>query len=227
MAKSEHIEQTLARLPQQPGVYQYFDVDRRLLYVGKAKNLKKRVSSYFTKHHDNGKTRLLVSKIHDIQWLIAPSEADALLLENSLIKEHKPFYNIQLKDDKTYPFIVIKKERFPRIFATRQLIRDGSEYFGPFPSVKVMHTVLDLCRKLYPIRTCALALTEENIANGKFRSMPGIPHRQLQRALRGQAVGRSLRRQHRGHPPRLARTLGRSRAHPPKPDGRSCRSLSI
>jgi len=113
MAKSEHIEQTLARLPQQPGVYQYFDVDRRLLYVGKAKNLKKRVSSYFTKHHDNGKTRLLVSKIHDIQWLIAPSEADALLLENSLIKEHKPFYNIQLKDDKTYPFIVIKKERFP------------------------------------------------------------------------------------------------------------------
>ncbi|MGB2014500.1 MAG: GIY-YIG nuclease family protein, partial [Flavobacteriales bacterium] len=169
MAKSEHIEQTLARLPQQPGVYQYFDVDRRLLYVGKAKNLKKRVSSYFTKHHDNGKTRLLVSKIHDIQWLIAPSEADALLLENSLIKEHKPFYNIQLKDDKTYPFIVIKKERFPRIFATRQLIRDGSEYFGPFPSVKVMHTVLDLCRKLYPIRTCALALTEENIANGKFR----------------------------------------------------------
>ena len=90
--------------------------------------------------------------------------ADALLLENSLIKEHKPFYNIQLKDDKTYPFIVIKKERFPRIFATRQLIRDGSEYFGPFPSVKVMHTVLDLCRKLYPIRSCALALTEDNIA---------------------------------------------------------------
>ncbi len=169
MAKSEHIEQTLARLPQQPGVYQYFDADHRLLYVGKAKNLKKRVSSYFTKHHDNGKTRLLVSKIHDIQWLIAPSEADALLLENSLIKEHKPFYNIQLKDDKTYPFIVVKKERFPRIFATRQFIRDGSEYFGPFPSVKVMHTVLDLCRKLYPIRSCALALTEDNIANGKFR----------------------------------------------------------
>ena len=169
MAKSEHIENALARMPHQPGVYQYFDSDGRLLYVGKAKNLKKRVSSYFTKQQQHGKTRLLVSKIHDIQWLIAPTEADALLLENSLIKEHKPLYNIQLKDDKTYPFIVVKKERFPRIFATRQFIKDGSEYFGPFPSVKVMHTVLDLCRKLYPIRTCALALTEDNITAGKFR----------------------------------------------------------
>ncbi len=169
MGKSEHIENTLARLPHQPGVYQYFDEEKRILYVGKAKDLKKRVSSYFTKQHQHGKTRLLVSKIHDIEWLVAPSEADALLLENSLIKEHKPLYNIQLKDDKTYPFIVIKKERFPRIFATRQFIKDGSEYFGPFPSVKVMHTVLDLCRKLYPIRTCALALSEDNIANQKFR----------------------------------------------------------
>lgn len=169
MAKSEHIENTLARLPKQPGVYQYFDDSGRLLYVGKAKNLKNRVSSYFTKQQQHGKTRLLVNKIADIQWIIAPSEADALLLENSLIKEHKPLYNIQLKDDKTYPFIVIKNERFPRIFATRQFIKDGSEYFGPFPSVKVMHTVLDLCRKLYPIRTCSLALTEDNIANEKFR----------------------------------------------------------
>ena len=167
MAKSEHIEQTLARLPQQPGVYQYFDVDRRLLYVGKAKNLKKRVSSYFTKHHDNGKTRLLVSKIHDIQWLIAPSEADALLLENSLIKEHKPFYNIQLKDDKTYPFIVIKKERFPRIFATRQLIRDGSEYFGPFPSVKTMREVLELSRSLYPLMCKACRISSLKILKSK------------------------------------------------------------
>ena len=130
-----------------------------------------------------------------------------MLLENSLIKEHKPFYNIQLKDDKTYPFIVIKKERFPRIFATRQLIRDGSEYFGPFPSVKVMHTVLDLCRKLYPIRTCALALTEENIANGKFRVC-------LEYHIgncKGPCVGKQSEEayaQHRGHPPRFARTLG-------------------
>lgn len=169
MAKSEHITQTLDRIPHQPGVYQYFDDSGRLLYVGKAKDLKKRVSSYFTKQTLHGKTKLLVSKIHDISWLIAPSEADALLLENSLIKEHRPLYNIQLKDDKTYPFIVIKKERFPRIFATRQFIKDGSEYFGPFPSVKVMHTVLDLCRKLYPIRTCALALSAENIEAQKFR----------------------------------------------------------
>ncbi|MBL6866724.1 MAG: excinuclease ABC subunit UvrC [Flavobacteriales bacterium] len=169
MAKSEHISQILARLPQQPGVYQYFDDGERLLYVGKAKNLKKRVSSYFTKQNHNGKTRLLVSKITDIKWLIAPSESDALLLENSLIKEHRPIYNIQLKDDKTYPFIVVKKERFPRIFSTRKLIKDGSEYFGPFPSVKTMHTVLELCRKLYPIRTCSLALTEENVEKGKFR----------------------------------------------------------
>ena len=171
MSKSEHIEQTLARLPQQPGIYQYFDVERRLLYVGKAKNLKKRVSSYFTKHHSNGKTRLLVSKIHDIQWLIAPSEADALLLENSLIKEHKPFYNIQLKDDKTYPFIVIKKERFPRIFATRQLIRDGSEYFGPFPSVKTMRNVLELSRSIYPLMCSACRVSSLKLANSKSNEL--------------------------------------------------------
>ncbi|MDG2208914.1 MAG: excinuclease ABC subunit UvrC [Flavobacteriales bacterium] len=170
MPRTKHIDQILKRLPHQPGVYQHFDVNGRLLYVGKAKDLKKRVTSYFSKQlHENGKTRLLVSKITDIQWLVTSTESDALLLENSLIKEHKPFYNILLKDDKTYPFIVIKKEPFPRIFATRQLIKDGSEYFGPFPSVKTMHTVLELCRKLYPIRTCALALTDENIQGGKFR----------------------------------------------------------
>ena len=170
MARSTHIQQILDRLPHQPGVYQHFDAVGKLLYVGKAKDLKKRVTSYFTKQqHENGKTRLLVSKIADVQWLITPTEADALLLENSLIKEHKPIYNIQLKDDKTYPYIVIKKEPFPRVFATRQFIRDGSEYFGPFPSVKTMHTVLELCRKLYPIRTCSLSLTAENIESQKFR----------------------------------------------------------
>ena len=170
MARSTHIQQILDRLPHQPGVYQHFDAVGKLLYVGKAKDLKKRVTSYFTKQqHENGKTRLLVSKIADVQWLITPTEADALLLENSLIKEHKPIYNIQLKDDKTYPYIVIKKEPFPRVFATRQFIRDGSEYFGPFPSVKTMHTVLELCRKLYPIRTCSLSLTAENIEAQKFR----------------------------------------------------------
>jgi excinuclease ABC subunit C len=170
MTRSTHIQQILDRLPHQPGVYQHFDHKGTLLYVGKAKDLKKRVTSYFTKqHHENRKTRLLVSKISDVQWLITPSEADALLLENSLIKEHKPLYNIQLKDDKTYPFIVIKKEPFPRVFATRKFIRDGSEYFGPFPSVKTMNTVLELCRKLYPIRTCSLSLTQTNIKGDKFR----------------------------------------------------------
>lgn len=170
MEKSPHIQRLLERLPNAPGVYQHHDADGRLLYVGKAKDLKKRVASYFNKQqHDHGKTRLLVSKIADIKWLVTPTEADALLLENSLIKEHKPLYNIQLKDDKTYPFLVIKKERFPRVFPTRKVIRDGSEYFGPYPSVKTMHTVLDLCRKLYPIRTCSLPLTEANIQGGKFR----------------------------------------------------------
>ena len=169
MEKSPHIQRLLERLPNAPGVYQHYDEGGRLLYVGKAKDLKKRVASYFSKTQDHGKTRLLVSKIADIKWLVTPTEADALLLENSLIKEHKPLYNIQLKDDKTYPFLVIKKERFPRVFPTRQMIRDGSEYFGPYPSVKTMHTVLDLCRKLYPIRTCRLPLTEENVAGGKFR----------------------------------------------------------
>lgn len=169
MEKSPHIQRLLERLPNAPGVYQHYDEGGRLLYVGKAKDLKKRVASYFSKTQDHGKTRLLVSKIADIKWLVTPTEADALLLENSLIKEHKPLYNIQLKDDKTYPFLVIKKERFPRVFPTRQMIRDGSEYFGPYPSVKTMHTVLDLCRKLYPIRTCRLPLTEENVASGKFR----------------------------------------------------------
>ena len=169
MAASEHIQAILDRLPHEPGVYQHFDGDGKLLYIGKAKNLKKRVSSYFTKGDHNGKTMLLVRKIRDIQWIVTASEADALLLENNMIKEHKPLYNIQLKDDKTYPFIVLKKERFPRIFPTRQVRRDGSEYFGPYSHVKGMHAVLDLCKKLYPVRTCSLALTEENIASGKFR----------------------------------------------------------
>jgi excinuclease ABC subunit C len=170
MKKTDHIQSILERLPLKPGVYQHYDADGRLLYVGKAKELRKRVASYFTKQAlDHGKTRLLVSKIADIKWLVTPTEADALLLENSLIKEHKPLYNIQLKDDKTYPYIVIKKEPFPRVFATRKLIRDGSEYFGPYPSARAMHVVLELCRKLYPIRTCSLALTPTNVHEGKFR----------------------------------------------------------
>ena len=151
MAAPKHIQPILKRIPQEPGVYQHFDAQGKLLYIGKAKNLKKRASSYFTKNQANGKTRLLVKKIRDIQWIVTASESDALLLENSMIKEHKPIYNIQLKDDKTYPFLVLKKERFPRVFPTRQVRKDGSEYFGPYSHVKVMHTVIRFVKSLYPL----------------------------------------------------------------------------
>lgn len=156
-------------MPHKPGVYQYFDKEGEIIYVGKAKNLKNRVSSYFVKNHDSAKTAVLVRKIVDIKYIVVSSEMDALLLENSLIKRHKPRYNIIWKDDKSYPSIVIKKEDFPRIFPTRQLIKDGSEYHGPYASVKIMHTVLDLVRKLYPIRTCSLPLSKKNIEAGKFK----------------------------------------------------------
>lgn len=169
MSTPEHIPALLERLPHEPGIYKHLDVEGNILYIGKAKDLKKRVSSYFVLGNQTGKTRLLVRKIRDIQWIVTPSEADALLLENSLIKEHKPLYNIQLKDDKTYPFIVIKNERFPRIFPTRQVRKDGAEYFGPYSNVKAMHAVLALCKTLHPIRTCSLPLTEDNIRQGKFR----------------------------------------------------------
>jgi excinuclease ABC subunit C len=166
----EKVEQILKLLPQQPGVYQYFDEVGEILYVGKAKSLKNRVSSYFNKQqYENGKTKVLVRKIADIKYIVVETELDALLLENSLIKKYKPRYNIMLKDDKTYASIVIKKEDFPRIFPTRQIIRDGSEYFGPYPSGRTMHMVLDLIKKLYPMRTCNLALTDRNITAGKFK----------------------------------------------------------
>ena len=168
MPAPEHLSALLGRLPHEPGIYKHLDKDGNILYIGKAKDLKNRVSSYFVKGQ-TGKTRLLVRKIASIDWIVTTSEADALLLENSLIKEHKPIYNIQLKDDKTYPFIVIKNERFPRIFPTRQVRKDGAEYFGPYSNVKAMHAVLSLCKTLHPIRTCSLPLTEENIAERKFR----------------------------------------------------------
>tara|TARA_B100000780_G_scaffold279209_1_gene256523 strand:- start:261 stop:2075 length:1815 start_codon:yes stop_codon:yes gene_type:complete len=170
MKPLEHIQNILSRLPNEPGIYKHFGADGTIIYVGKAKDLKKRVSSYFNrKNYENKKTRLLVKKIVDIQWIVTPTEQDALLLENSLIKEHWPVYNILLKDDKTFPYIVIKKERFPRVFSTRRVTNDGGEYFGPFTSIKSMRTVLDLCMKLYPIRSCALSLTKKNVDGGKFR----------------------------------------------------------
>ncbi len=166
---SEHIRNILKTLPDTPGVYQYYDTENTLLYVGKAKNLKKRVTSYFTKDHDSSRLRIMVRKINDIKTIKVNTELDALLLENNLIKSMKPRYNINLRDDKTYPWIILKNERFPRLFYTRKQIKDGSEYFGPYASGKVMHTLLDLIRQTYPLRTCSYLLSEENIQKGKFR----------------------------------------------------------
>lgn len=165
-----HLVNIIASLPDSPGIYKYYDKDGGLLYIGKAKNLKKRVSSYFNKSHDSRRLEVMVSKISDIQFTLVDSEIDALLLENVLIKKHQPKFNINLKDDKTYPYICIKNERFPRIFPTRKPIKDGSEYFGPYASVGMMHTILDLIRAIYPIRNCNLQLSDQNIKAGKFKS---------------------------------------------------------
>jgi len=159
----------LKTLPQEPGVYQYYDIDGKLIYVGKAKNLKKRVSSYFTKTHENGKTRVLVKKIASIKHIVVETEKDALLLENNLIKKYQPRYNVMLKDDKSYPWICIKNERFPRVFPTRRVFKDGSEYFGPYTSMKTVHTLLDLIKGLYHLRTCNYNLSEEKIESGKYK----------------------------------------------------------
>ncbi len=170
MAPNKELALILKTLPESPGVYQYYDKDKNLIYVGKAKNLKKRVLSYFNKDTSlAGKVRVMVSKIVDLRWIVVATEYDALLLENNLIKEYRPRYNVMLKDDKTYPWICIKNEPFPRIFPTRNLVKDGSEYFGPYASGKMMHTLLDLIRQLYPRRTCFLNLTEKNIKSGKFK----------------------------------------------------------
>jgi excinuclease ABC subunit C len=164
-----NLELQIQTLPDNPGVYQYFDKDGKILYVGKAKNLKKRVASYFNKVHDNAKTNVLVRKIVEIKHIVVDSEQDALLLENNLIKKLQPRYNVLLRDDKTYPWICIKKEPFSRIFSTRKMIKDGSEYFGPYTSFKTVHTLLDLIKELYPLRTCNYDLSESNIKNHKYK----------------------------------------------------------
>ena len=156
-------------LPEKPGVYKYFDKEGVIIYVGKAKNLKRRVSSYFTKNHDDFKTTILVRKIVVLEYTVVDTEMDALLLENSLIKEFQPKYNINLKDDKSYPYIKITKERYPKVFPIRNLVKDGSEYFGPYASIRIMHTVLDLCQKLYPTRNCNLKMTPTGIDEGKYQ----------------------------------------------------------
>jgi excinuclease ABC subunit C len=165
-----HLEPIVRGLPHKPGVYQYFDEKNRIIYVGKAKDLKKRVSSYFAKINSiSGKVQMLVRRIADIKYIVVETEQDALLLENNLIKKYMPHYNVALKDDKTFPWICIKKEPFPRIFSTRHVIRDGSVYFGPYANVRLLNTLLDLCRQLYPLRNCSLNLTEKNIRTGKFK----------------------------------------------------------
>lgn len=159
----------LSTLPENPGVYQFYDGEDKILYVGKAKNLKKRVSSYFTKNHDTGKTRVLVKKIKAIKHIVVPTESDALLLENNLIKKYRPRYNVLLKDDKSYPWICIKNERFSRIFPTRRHIKDGSEYYGPYTSMKTVRTLLDLIKSVYPLRTCSYDLSKEKIEARKYK----------------------------------------------------------
>ena len=166
---NENVKLKLASLPETPGVYQYYNKKGDLLYIGKAKNLKRRVNSYFNKQHDSKRLRVLVSNIDNIETINVNSEYDALLLENNLIKEHQPRYNILLKDDKTYPWICIKNERFSRIFSTRNIIKDGSEYFGPYSNVKMMRVLLGLIKELYQIRTCTYDLSEKNIENNKFK----------------------------------------------------------
>lgn len=165
---NEYLRGIVLNLPEKPGIYQYLNSEGTIIYVGKAKNLKKRVYSYFNKNHEPGKTRVLVSKIVDIRYIVVNSEEDALLLENNLIKKYKPRYNVLLKDDKTYPSICVQNEYFPRVFKTRKIIRNGSSYYGPYSHLPSMYALLDLIKHLYPIRTCSLNLSPENIKIGKY-----------------------------------------------------------
>ncbi|MGD1998222.1 MAG: excinuclease ABC subunit UvrC, partial [Flavobacteriaceae bacterium] len=167
--RQEALKLHIKTLPQSPGVYQYYDENGRIIYVGKAKNLKKRVASYFRKQLDSRKTRNLVRNIHEIKHIVVPTESDALILENTLIKEHQPRYNILLRDDKTYPWICIKKEAFPRVFTTRKILKDGSEYFGPFTNFKTVRLLMNLIHDLYPLRNCNYDLSEKALADREYK----------------------------------------------------------
>ena len=168
--RKEKFKSILSVLPDSPGVYQFFNSSDEIIYVGKAKNLKKRVSSYFTKdHYENNKLKVLISKIERIEYIVVQTESDAFLLENNLIKKHHPRYNVMLKDDKTYPWICVKNEQFPRVFYTRNVINDGSSYFGPYTSVHMVKLMLDLIRRLYPLRNCKLNLSKENVEKKKYK----------------------------------------------------------
>lgn len=168
MEPNTHIKNLLKTLPNKPGVYQHIDAEGKILYIGKAKDLKKRVSSYFNKNQPSARIAVMVKKVADIRTIVTDTEGDALLLENNLIKEHQPRYNINLKDDKSYPYITIRKERFPRIYGLRNKMKDGSEHYGPYPNVKQMKAVLELIKQMYPTRTCKFNLSEENVEAGKF-----------------------------------------------------------
>lgn len=167
--ENQNLKSIIQHLPNKPGIYQYYDKDQRIIYIGKAKNLKKRVSSYFQKSHDSYKLKILVKNINDIQHIVLENESDALLLENNLIKKYQPKYNVQLKDDKSFPWICIKNENFSRIFLTRNLVEDGSEYFGPYTSAKMVRELINLTKQIFKIRTCSYQLTEENIKAAKFK----------------------------------------------------------
>lgn len=166
---NEYLRNIVHNLPESPGIYQYLNNEGTIIYVGKAKNLKRRVSSYFNREHESGKTRMLVSKIEDIRYIVVKTEEDALLLENNLIKKYKPRYNVMLKDDKTYPSICVRNECFPRVQRTRRIVRDGSSYYGPYSHIPAMYALLDLIKHLFPLRTCNYNLTPENIRAGKFK----------------------------------------------------------
>ncbi len=167
--QNENIKEFVNNMPDQPGIYQFFDRKDTIIYIGKAKNLKKRVSSYFTKTQVSSKTRHLIQRIASIKYIVVETEQDALILENNLIKKYKPKYNIQLKDDKTFPWICIKNERFPRVFYTRRVINDRSDYYGPFTSMFLVRTLIELFKKTYKLRTCNYKLSEENVSRGKFK----------------------------------------------------------
>jgi excinuclease ABC subunit C len=166
----EQLQDIIKNLPDKPGVYQYYNSDGKIIYVGKAKSLRKRVASYFVKDHDSGKTAVLVKRIADIKYIVVDTEFDALLLENNLIKKYQPRYNVLLKDDKTFPWICIKNEVMPRVFSTRKLIKDGSQYFGPYTNVKMVHTLLDLCTQLFQIRNCNLNLADDQVQKHKYKA---------------------------------------------------------
>ena len=164
---NDYLEGIIRNLPDLPGCYQYLDESGTVIYVGKAKNLKRRVSSYFNREHDSLKTQMLVKKIRDIRYIVVKTNEESLLLENNLIKKYKPRYNVLLKDDKTYPWIILRKEPFPRVESTRQLRHDGSLYFGPYGSISMQRSVLEFIREVIPLRTCKLSLTDKNITSGK------------------------------------------------------------